>query len=325
MTQHSVSKRAVAIGGGTGLPTVLQCLSSLGYDTTAVVTMADDGGSTGVLRAELGILPPGDIRNCLVALSKDPTGPLAELFQYRFDKGTGLKGHALGNLIIAALSDIHGGFAGGIEAAEELLGATGRVLPSTVQDVVLHAMDASGSPIAGQSNIATSTAPVARVTMEPAAPPAYLPALEAIRAADVIVIGPGSLYTSLIPNFLVGGIVKALTESSGTCIYICNVANQRGETQGMDAAQHVEALVAHGLEGVLDTVLIHDSATNIVSPDAPALCDDGSSVEFVRAGSDQVARIQALGVRVVSGDLVDAGSPLRHDPAKLCSLLREVV
>lgn len=325
MTQQSVSRRAVAIGGGTGLPTVLQCLSSLGYDTTAVVTMADDGGSTGVLRAELGMLPPGDIRNCLVALSKDPTGPLAELFQYRFEKGSGLKGHALGNLIIAALSDMHGGFTGGIKAAEELLGATGRVLPSTVQDVVLHALDASGSPIAGQSNIATSTVPVARVTIEPTQPQAYVPALEAIRAADVIVIGPGSLYTSLIPNFLVGGLVQALSESSGTCIYICNVANQRGETQGMDAAQHVEALVAHGLEGILDIVLVHQPATDFSSHDAPALCDDDSSVELVRAGRDEVARIQALGVRVVSGDLVDACSPLRHDSAKLCSLLGEVV
>jgi len=325
VTQGSAIGRAVAIGGGTGLPTVLQCLTTLGFATTAVVTMADDGGSTGVLRSELGMLPPGDIRNCLVALAQDPSGPLAQLFQYRFKKGLGLEGHALGNLIIAALTDIRGGFTEGIEAAEALLGATGRVLPSTIENVVLHATDSDGRPVSGQANIAVSDTPVAHVTMDPEHPAAYRPALEAIRAADVIVIGPGSLFTSLIPNFLVDGIISAMGESSATCIYVCNVANQRGETQGMDAAQHVEALLAHGLEDVIDVVLVHETGASRSSHDVSVLCDDSLAVEYVRAGSYEFDRIKDMGVRVVSGDLVDVTAPLRHDSAKLCSLLGEVV
>lgn len=316
MTRPVGTKRAVAIGGGTGLPLVLRCLVDLGYDTTAVVTMADDGGSSGVLRATLGVLPPGDIRNCLVALAGESA--LAALFQYRFPRGAGLEGHALGNLLIAALADLKGDFVSAIEEAERLLDCRGHVLPSTLTSVVLHATDRSGAPVAGQARIAVSDGPISRVTMEPPAPPAYGPALDAVRDADLVVIGPGSLYTSLIPNLLVAGFAEALAVCRGTVVYACNVANQRGETHGMDAAQHLEALLEYGLEGAIDVMLVH-------GPDPASRSESDPHIEAVLAGSDQIARIESHGVRVLARDLADPAEPLRHEPARLCTTLGEVV
>lgn len=306
--------RAVAIGGGTGLPLVLRCLAQAGCDVTAVVTVADDGGSSGALRRELGILPPGDIRNCLVALA-EPGSPLAEAFQYRFTRGEGLAGHALGNLVIAALADSRGGFAEAVTAAGELLGVRGRVLPSTLDDVVLEALDAAGALVTGQANVARSAGPVRHVHARPEHPAAYPPALDAIRDADVVVIGPGSLFTSIIPNLLVDGVPRALRESRALVVYVCNVADQRGETTGMDAADHVEALIEHGLVDALDLVVVHDSDAAPLPADAPAV-DGGAAVR---------ARIEALGVRTLAADLADAAVPLHHDARKLCAVLRRVL
>ncbi len=321
MSAAPVRGRAVAVGGGTGLPGVLRCLAGLGYDTSAVVTMADDGGSSGKLRAELGMLPPGDVRNCLVALA-DEASPLARLFQYRFPHGEGLAGHALGNLVIAALADITGSFPRAIEEAGRLLGAGGHVLPSTLADVSLHATDAVGEPVSGQARIATSDGPVAHVRLEPAAPPAYPPAAEAIREADLVVLGPGSLFTSLVPNLLVPGIAEALRETAATRVYVCNVANQRGETSGMDAADHVEALLAHGLDGALDVAVVHVADA---TPERPGRClvyDDGCGrLEPVGAGREALARIESRGVRVVAADVVDADDHRRHSRHKLCRVL----
>lgn len=319
------TRRAVAIGGGTGLPSVLRCLLQCGFETSAIVTMADDGGSTGVLRAQLGMLPPGDVRNCLVAMAQDPSGPLAQLFQYRFPAGEGLAGHALGNLVLAALADIEGSFAGALDVASDLLEVRGRVYPCTLEDIVLHATDAAGRPVRGQANIATSQGPVARVCIEPDSPQGYGPAIEAIRAADAIVIGPGSLYTSIIPNFLVAGVLDAVRDSSALRVYVCNVANQRGETQGMDAARHYEALVDHGLKGLIDVMLVHRTAED-ASHTVPGVCDDGSrDVEPVPAPSRIVDSIRSTGVRVVVADLVDPTTPCRHDAQLLCRTLREVL
>ncbi|MDZ4654399.1 MAG: gluconeogenesis factor YvcK family protein [Coriobacteriia bacterium] len=306
--------RAVAIGGGTGLPLALRCLTSSGYDVTAVVTVADDGGSSGTLRRQLGILPPGDIRNCLVALASDDS-ELARIFQYRFRSGEGLAGHSLGNLIIAALVDIEGGFAEAIRAAGELLGTRGRVLPSTLEDVVLEAVDASGSLVTGQARVAQSTGPVLHVCLVPEAPVAYPPALDAIMSADVVVIGPGSLFTSIMPNLLVDGITEALRDTRASVVYVCNVANQRGETTGMDADEHVGALITHGLAGAIDLVLLHDSDVSPLPGGVPAV--DGSAA--VRE------RIEARGIRVVARDLADTTNPIHHDAVRLCHALREVL
>ncbi len=304
--------RAVAIGGGTGLPLVLSCLAGGGCDVTAIVTMADDGGSSGRLREELGILPPGDIRNCLVALA--PTGSaLARLFQYRFAAGEGLRGHALGNLIIAALTDSEGGFAQAIETAQALLGVKGRVLPCTLADVRLLASDETGAVVHGQARVARSERPIRRVCLEPEAPEAYPPAIEAIEAADLVVIGPGSLYTSIIPNLLVDGVTDALGRTAGRIVYVCNVANQRGETTGMDAYEHVEALLMHGLPRI-DVVIAHDTE-HTAQPAATTLVD---------AGSEVLERIRSLGPDVIVSDLVDADDPFHHDPALLCAVLRRL-
>jgi uncharacterized cofD-like protein len=313
------ARRAVAIGGGTGLPHVLRSLVELGFDTSAIVTMADDGGSTGVLRRQLGILPPGDVRNCLAALASDEEGMLARVFQYRFADGEGLAGHALGNLILAALTDLTGDFAEAVRFAEHALRVRGRVLPSTLEDVRLHGVDRTGAEIVGQACLASNPTAVDRVYLEPSDPPANPEALDAIRGADVVVIGPGSLYTSLVPNFLVAGIAEALRESSAKRVYVCNVANFRGETAGLDAADHVQALLEHGLAGALDIALVH-----VRTAGAPDVCDDGLSVEPVEASREVRARIEASGVSVVCADVADPCDPIRHDGDRLMAALQEV-
>lgn len=313
-------RSAVAIGGGTGQPQVLRCLLELGFETCAVVTMADDGGSSGVLRRQLGVLPPGDVRNCLVAMADDEHSLLARVFQYRFPTGEGLEGHSVGNLIIAALADLTGGFAEAIAAAGSSLGARGAVYPSTVQDVTLHGVDRSGAEVFGQARLAHNPQPVHRVFLEPADPSPYAPALDVIRAADVVIVGPGSLYTSIIPNFLVHGVLDALKESSALRVYVSNVANLRGETGGLDAADHVEALIDHGLGGAIDVAIVHEPAC----PDGQ-LCDDDRTVEPVDGGPDVWARIEALGLRVHHADLADPDDPVRHDRRSLAAAIEKVV
>ncbi|HEX9093484.1 MAG TPA: gluconeogenesis factor YvcK family protein [Coriobacteriia bacterium] len=307
------ARKAVAIGGGTGLPNVLRCLVELGYETTAVVTVADDGGSSGALRRELGMLPPGDARNCLVALA-DPASPLTRVFQYRFPHGEGLAGHALGNLVIAALTDIEGSFAAALADAARLLGARGRVLPSTLDDVVLVARDVHGNRIVGQVRVAENLTPIAEVCFEGSQPDVYPPVAEALAEADLVVIGPGSLYTSILPNFLVSGVTEALRGTSAKVVYVCNVANQRGETARMDAADHVRALVDHGLAGIIDVAVVHDSEAHPLS----------GEVEPVTAGTDALRRIESLGVRVVGADLVDPEDERHHSRARLLAVLRQV-
>lgn len=326
MTGDAVT-RAVAIGGGTGLPLVLRCLVEQGINTTAVVTMADDGGSSGTLRREFGMLPPGDVRNCLVATGDDD-GFLGRLFQYRFARGEGLLGHALGNLILAALADIEGGFPQAIEAAGQLLGTRARVLPSTLDDMLLTAVDAHGEPVRGQARIAVGRGPITNVTSEPVSPTAYPPVLEAIANADVVVIGPGSLFTSIIPNFLVSGLAEAVRSSRAATIYVCNVANQRGETAGMDAADHVAALTDHGLDGAIDVVFVDDCDSRGGHTTPVPVCDDSTTretVEHVRVDAEVRARIARLGPEIRVADLVDPANPLHHDRSKLCRALREAI
>jgi uncharacterized cofD-like protein len=308
-------RRAVAVGGGTGLPKVLRCLLDLRWEATAVVTMADDGGSSGHLRRELGMLPPGDARNCLVAMATDPKSPLAQVFSYRFPLGEGLAGHALGNLIVAALADIEGSFPAALDAAGRLLDAAGRVVPSTLDDVVLTAEDVEGNRVVGQSKVARSATPIARVRYASSRPArAYAPAADAIETADLVVIGPGSLFTSILPNFLVEGISEALASTRGRVVYVCNVANQRGETNGMDAADHVDALVRHGLGGAIDVALLHDDADHPLPPE----------IDPVSAGPAALARIAAHGIECVVRDVTDPDEPRHHSTAKLLRALEEV-
>jgi uncharacterized cofD-like protein len=309
------SRRAVAIGGGTGLPNVLACLLELGYETTAVVTVADDGGSSGHLRREIGMLPPGDARNCLVAMA-DADGPVARLFQYRFPHGEGLVGHALGNLIIAALTDIEGSFPRALEDAAKLLGSRGHVLPSTLDDVVLTARDVDGGRIVGQVAVAQNEVPIAHVCYEGPEPDVYPPAADALLSADLVVIGPGSLYTSILPNFLVRGLTDALRATGATVVYVCNVANQRGETGGMDAADHAQALVDHGLGGVVDVVFTHDTDERPLG---------GGGVQPVAGGRHEIERIRAMGMDVLLEDFADPDDPRHHSRAALLAAFEKVV
>lgn len=299
---------------------MIHCLLDLGFETSAVVTMADDGGSSGMLRRQLGMLPPGDIRNCLVAMADEKAGLLTQLFQYRFPHGEGLAGHALGNLVIAALADITGSFPAAIDAVESYLQARGHVHPSTLADVELHGVDRAGATLSGQATLATNPEPLARVRLEPARPAVHGPALAAIRSADVIVVGPGSLYTSLIPNFLVADVSEAVRESSATRVYVCNVANMRGETGGLDAADHVVALHEHGLAGAIDIVIAHEP-----QPCHSHLCDDDVRVEPVVFDAEIRTRIEALGPRVVTADLADPADPVRHSREALCRVLERVI
>lgn len=321
----AAERSAVAIGGGTGLPIVLRCLVELGFETSAVVTMADDGGSSGLLRREFGMLPPGDVRNCLVALG-DADGVMGRLFQYRFAHGEGLAGHALGNLVIAALAEIAGGFPEAIEEAGRLLNVRGHVFPSTLTDISLHATDALGQPVSGQARIAQSAGPVTHVRLSPSDPVAFEPAVRAIREAELVVLGPGSLFTSVVPNLLIPGIAQALQESAARRVYVCNVANQRGETSGMDAADHVSALLAHGLAGALDAVVVHESTATPERVGGAEMCEDGSeTADAVSAGSEAVARIRAFDIDVVVADVVDSADERHHSFGRLHAVLGRLV
>lgn len=308
-------RNVVAVGGGTGLPRVLTALLALGHDPTAVVTMADDGGSSGRLRRAYGILPPGDVRNCLVALAA-PGNELARVFQYRFADGEGVAGHPVGNLVLAALTDLDGGFVAAIDAAAGLLEARGRVLPSTLADVRLCGETADGARIEGQAVVAT-TPGMARVALEPVDPPAYPPVIDAIDAADAVVIAPGSLFTSIAPNFLVAGVADALRAAADRgvpVVYVCNVANQRGETAGMDCVAHVRTLLEHGLDGALTAVVVHDTERH-----------GGAYHDSVMCGPAERAAIAELGIAAVPADLVAADDPLHHDVVRLAAALAGVI
>ena len=250
--------KVVALGGGTGLSTLLRGLKQLTSKITAIVTVSDDGGSSGRLRAEMGVLPPGDIRNCLVALA-DSESLMTELFNYRF-KGNGpLAGHSFGNLFIAAMSDITGDFDLAVKRSSDVLAIRGRVLPATCDDCVLGAILEDGRRVLGESVLATCDSPISRVFLEPGDCKPLPEALRAIDEADAIVLGPGSLYTSVIPNLLVPGMADAIATSKAVKIYVCNVMTEAGETTGYTAQRHLAAIRNHAGDEVVDWVIVSNS------------------------------------------------------------------
>ncbi len=253
----------VAVGGGNGLAALLRGLKTHTSNLTAVVTMADDGGSSGALRRDMGMPPPGDLRNCLVALADDES-MMSRLFQYRFPDGGGLQGHSFGNLFMAALAEVTGDFELAVQESTHVLKVRGRVLPSTLADIVLHAELEGGGRVSGESTITAAERLPRHVWITPEAPRALPQALSALRRADVVVLGPGSLYTSIIPNLLIPEVRDAIKETRAWVLYVCNVMTQAGETDGYTAADHLDALHRHGLEGLVDVVLVNDTP---VSPD----------------------------------------------------------
>lgn len=303
--------RIVAIGGGHGLATLLRGLKEYSYNITAVVTVADDGGSSGRLRRSHGILPPGDIRNCLAALSNDEA-LMTQLFQYRFaDTEDGLDGHSFGNLFISTLAEITGSFEQAVAESGRLLSVHGQVLPATLHDVRLVADVtlphlASEVRVEGESTIPGFPGSVHRVWLDPPNPSAFPKVIQAMLAADLIVVGPGSLYTSILPNLLVPDIAAALRASRALKIYVCNVASQPGETDGYSCGDHVRALEEHLGSGLFDLVVCNRNTEGTL----PA------GIEWVRAESDLDADYA-----VYQADLVDEQNPWRHDAQKLAQVL----
>lgn len=300
----------VTIGGGTGLATMLRGLKEYTVNITAIVTVADDGGSSGRIRDDLGILPPGDVRNTLVALA-DTEPLMEELFQYRFNWGEGLEGHSFGNLFIAAMTDITGDFEESIRAFSKVLAVRGKVLPPTLESVRLGAVYEDGSTMMGESLLPQQNKKINKVFLEPRAPRALPEAVQAILHADVVVIGPGSLYTSIMPNLLIPGITEALEDTSALRIYVCNAMTQPGETDGYTASDHVQGILAH-VDGknIFDYVLVNQ-----------ALISAAQTRMYARQGAHPVrvdlGALEALGVRVHQRDLLDRMDLVRHDSKKL--------
>lgn len=301
--------RIVAIGGGTGLSTLLRGLKGYSANITAVVAVADDGGSSGRLRQQLGIVPPGDIRNCIAALA-DAEPLMTQLMQYRFPPGSGLDEHAFGNLFIAAMTAVTGDFEEAVRESNRVLAVRGQVLPATSVPLNLSARLVSGRRIDGQVGIGHAPEPIERVFIEPADVRANPEALERILEADMVVIGPGSLFSSVLPNLLISDIRDALSAAPGMRVYVCNVATQPGETGDYSAAEHLETLFEHIGEGLIDYVLINHNR-HARQPEGWL----GKPVEV------DARRLEELPVVVIEEDLVDVTNAHRHDPAKLAAAL----
>jgi len=294
-------KKIVVIGGGTGLATLLRGIRDYPIDISAIVTMTDDGASSGRLRRDVGILPPGDIRKCIAALSDDET-TLTELFEYRFKKGFGISGHSVGNLLITALKEMTGSFESAIAEISSILNIHGKVLPASLTDVDLVADFEDGGKIIGESRI-TKYGYKHKITQISLTKPAKInpEALESIKGADVIFVGPGSLYTSVIPNFLPTKIKKTFNDSAALKVLICNVSTERGETEGFTVVDHIESLRKHGV--VCDAVLVNSNALASCTGDGYvcSVPNDSEGIDYIR----------------IYSDLVSEENPLYHDHNKL--------
>lgn len=312
--KRSLSKgqQIVVLGGGTGLSTLLRGLKKYTSNITAIVTVADDGGSSGILRRDMGVLPPGDIRNCLVALA-DTENLMEDLFRYRYREGE-FKGHSFGNLFIATLSEIAGDFEKAVKLSSKVLAIRGQVLPSTLSDIRLKAVFDDGSSVIGESNIPKCNKKVDRIELMPGKVAPLPEAIDAISKADAVIIGPGSLYTSVIPNLLVDGVADAIKRVRVPRIYICNVMTQPGETSGYTVSDHVKAIESNVGPGLIDYVLVNTES-------APKELLD----KYLRDGAEPVKldseHLTAYNVKVVRGDLLNPSELVRHDPDKLAAAL----
>jgi len=303
----------VTIGGGTGLSSLLRGIKLLPCEPQAIVTVADDGGSSGRLREELGILPPGDIRNCLVALSD--TEPLMEdLFQYRFERGVSLGGHNFGNIFIAALTQVTGDFGQAVVAASQVLRVKGQVFPFTLDDVTLEAEFEDGTKEEGETSIRLAGKKIVRLSLKPPHPQVFQGLVDIINGADVIIIGPGSLYTSVIPPCLEPEVAQAIRNFSGPRIYITNIMTEHGETDHFSASDHLRVLFDHAGGKICDYCVI---STSVIPPNILDKYKEEQS-EPVKIDLD---KIKEMGVTPVLGDITMKSSVLRHDPEKLARLL----
>lgn len=309
--------KVVVVGGGTGLGTILRGLKEITSNLTAIVTVADDGGSSGRLRQEFGILPPGDIRNCLVAMA-DLEPLMEKLMQYRFEPGTVFEGHSFGNLFLTVMTNVSGDFVEAIKESSKVLAVRGQVLPATLEQVGLKADYVDGSVVRGESAIPKLRRPIERIHLEPENIKPVGAAITAIAEADIILLGPGSLFTSIIPNLLVEDIAKAIHDASAIKVYICNAMTQPGETDDYTASQHVEAIIKHAGKGLIDLAIVNTGKIpeNILGKYA----EEGG-----RPVVADLDRIKGLGISPIGVDIVSRGGVIRHDAAKLAALVDELV
>jgi len=305
--------KIAGIGGGTGLSTLLEGLKHRTDELTAIVTVTDDGGSSGRLRKDLNMLPPGDIRNCIVSLAK-PNSLMSELFQYRFKGKSDLSGHSFGNLYIAAMTAITGSFGMGISETSRILAIKGRVLPSTLENIVLGARFKDGKSILGQTKIVDYHGPIDEIFLIPGNPIAYKGVLKACREADLIILGPGSLFSSIIPNLLVKGVADAIKESKAKKIYICNIMTQPGETDDFTVSDHLLAVEKY-LGGSIDNMIVNSGR---ISED---LIKKHTKKNSFRVMDD--SRMLAKRTRVVKADIISNKDFVRHDPEKISNVIFE--
>ena len=296
--------KVVVMGGGSGLPNLLRGLKHYTSNLTAIVTVADDGGSSGRLRSELGIMPPGDIRNCLVALA-DSEVVMQQLMDYRFSTNGQLDGHSFGNMLIAALAGIGGDFSKGVDRAGELLAIRGRVIPSTSTDIIIVGSTVSGQLLLGESRVGTATERLRSIALVPPDAPAHPDAAKAISEADLIILGPGSLFTSIVPNLLVRDIAAALASARGLKMYICNVAEEPGQTTGYSVPDHLNIIRHYAGDQSVDMIVANSNALPGRDSPSPSLIPSKAIWE------DTAVRILA--------DVIDEEIPTRHDPAKLAA------
>lgn len=328
--------RVAALGGGTGLSTLLRGLKRHTRvspyaesfqdasapsafeisDLAAIVTVTDDGGSSGRLRKDMNMLPPGDLRNCMVALSEDEH-LLSKLFQYRFESGEGLEGHNLGNLFLAALTAVTGDFALAVKTSSQILATRGHLYPATNSDVVLKALMDDGSTVMGETNITASKHRIVRLMLEPEKAPALPEAVEAILGADIVTLGPGSLYTSLITNLLVEGIGDALLAAQGVRVFICNLMTQANESVHLTASQHIEKIYEHTGGAIFDYAMVNT-----------APIPESARERYAAEGAEQIEadieQIEKMGVRCITGDFLHAEEVLRHDYERVADVLLDL-
>ncbi len=335
-SKESLGLRVAAIGGGTGLSTLLQGLKRHTQspthaanptdaaaeppfaisELTAIVTVTDDGGSSGRLRKDMNILPPGDLRNCMVALSEDEH-LLSRLFQYRFDSGEGLEGHSFGNLFLAGLTAVTGDFALAVKMSSQILATRGHLYPATNSNVTLAARMDDGSLVRGETNITASKRRIVRLMLEPEHALALPEAIEAILGADMITVGPGSLYTSLITNLLVEGIPDALLTAHGLCVFVCNLMTQSNESLHLTASQHIERIYEHAGGAIFDVALVNTAPV-------PEAVRERYAAEGAEPILADIERIERLGVRCITGDFLHAEGVVRHDYERVTEALLEL-
>lgn len=318
MMESNNQKKVTVIGGGTGMPVLLRGLKHYPIDLAAIVTVADDGGSSGRLRADMSMPAPGDIRNVIAALAEvEPM--MEELFQHRFTNGDGLVGHSMGNLFLAAMTAVAGDFYTGIKEIARVFKVKGKIYPIANQNLFLHAEMLDGEIIVGESKIPLANKQIKRVFVEPKSVVPLPEAITAVRESDLVVISPGSLYTSTLPNLVVPEIANALREAKGKVVYVCNVMTQAGETAGYTATDHAQAIIDHVGEGCLDKIIVHNKEITKAVKQKYAK-ENAEPVEYDRE------RLEQLGLEIIERDIIDEQQQfLRHDTKKvaevLCSLI----